>query len=221
MANSAELLRTPEWAAYPHVQQLLDPNWKPSADRLLKEFPFNELLGSGGGLSDNFSLEVLKRLQARGLLLDVGCGLNSQEQSISTPVGKIPTAYGIDPILRFFPQHNFDGRTIAGYAEDMPFKDKTFKITLSLKCVGWYSGSTVQPYWAIREMVRVTDNGGLISIGIGSGGGVGVPQVSFEQNLENVKSNIDLLRGEEIGERIAEVVDFSAAPAPQINLVLA
>lgn len=148
--------------------------------------------------------------------MDVGCGLTANESIRTTPVGAIPNAYGIDPIFSHCWGNMRPGRTIEGYAEDMPFKDEIFSTTLSFKGVGWYADKYFDPYWSIKEMIRVTRSNGLVAISIGSGG-----LVHVEYNLKRVKEEIGRLKEEKDTKgRISEVLDFSDRKTPQINLKL-
>lgn len=225
MAFPGELNRSRELIQHPHVRDLLDPTWNPTPQRLVGGgLSQTQLMGTQAGAFGSLNPELLEWLRPRGLILDVGCGLDSHGGSamgISTPVGHIPNAYGIDPILEYYPGNGLPERTIAGYAEDMPFRDKTFGVVLSTKGLGWYTDSSFDSYWAVREMIRVTQAEGLVSIAIGSGGGAGIERVPFEVNISRIQHVLTRIQNEDFGrERVGKIVDFSDAPAPQINIIV-
>lgn len=223
MSSINERERIAEWDQYPTIESFVDPNWQQRPERLSRKLTGEDLLATAGGVSDAIPPELLQFLRRKGLVLDVGCGLNVQGEKfgVTTPVGQIPNAYGIDPIFAHFRQ-GLPGRTLAAYAEDMPFQDNVFKITMSMKGLGWYAGAAFNPYWAIREMIRVTAPEGLVSIAIGSGGGAGsINRVSFEQNYSQITDAISRIQGEDFGRaKIGQIHDFTAQASPQVNIVL-
>lgn len=80
-----------------------------------------------------------KAIKKYGFGLDVGCGINANltKFGITTPVGLIPNAYGIDSVLEFVSdRHAVKDKTFPAYAEDMPFKDVSFDFSFSSRGVG-------------------------------------------------------------------------------------
>lgn len=200
---------------FPPVRDLVDAGWFLHAERLISP-SLDEIVTKSNGLGIKrpigYPQETLKRL-SEGLLLDVGCGSNFGFGS--TFIDVLPNAYGIDPMLTFPYKFPITGeipkdRVVGGFAEDMPFHDNTFRTTVSLKCVGWYPNVTVNPYWAISEMIRVTENGGLVTIHIG-------------QREENGQIILDaaeeVMRGP-FGDKIAVIKDFTSAQMPQVSIRL-
>lgn len=199
------------------ISDLLDPQWMPSVGRLLTPF-VDEVIKKSHSLGRRdplvFPEITLARLR-EGLLLDVGCGINFGFNN--TLVDLLSNAYGIDPAL-INPEESYimgstppKDRVIGGFVEDMPFRDKLFRWTLSSHCVGWYPNVAVNPYWAIYEMVRVTEDEGLITIFIG-------------QRIENGQIILDAaqkVREGQLGERIAAIKDFTDTEVPQVGIRLA
>lgn len=200
---------------YPPISDLIDPGWLPHPERLLLA-TLDEVVFKSNALGPKTPVQFPDVVLARfseGLLLDVGCG--NIFGVGSTFVDLLPNAYGIDPTLQDSKKYPGHGevprdRVIAGFAEDLPFCDKTFRTTISMKCVGWYPNVTVNPYWAIREMVRVTEDGGLISIFIGQ----------QSRNSQIILDAIQQVKADLLGDRIAAIKDFSDTPSPQVGIRL-
>lgn len=211
-----------KWNEYPDISQLIDPSWKSRPDRhLLKEVTEEVLIGTSAWLThDRFDSSTLHEWREKNLkVLDVCCGHHVlQRKVITTPVGRIPNAYGIDPLLNFYP--GLPGRTLPAYAEDMPFKDDAFDITFSQRGVGWYAGTAINPIYAVEEMIRVTKPGGLVSIFIGEGGGSTTEKATFVQNHERILLAIEQIRLTELGKKIKIVNDFTDKVPAQITIRL-
>jgi hypothetical protein len=144
----------------------------------------------------------------------VGCGVNFGFGN--TLLDFLPNAYGIDPGLLPTTRGYHSGdvpidRVIGGYAENLPFKDKIFRTTISMKSVGWYPNVTLNPFWAVSEMIRVTEDGGLVFIHIG-------------QKQENGSIIVDAVKQVQqglLGKRIDSIHDYSDRPSPQVIVRLA
>lgn len=199
---------------YPSINDLLDPNWSAHPERLLTTSLDEIVLKSNAlGLKTPMFTGALLEHYREGLVLDVGCGINFSTGS--TLVDVLPNAYGIDPALEEVRKYAGIGippkdRVISGFAEDMPFKDKTFRRAVSLKCVGWYPNATVNPYWALNEMVRVTEDGGLVTIMIGQ----------LFQNGQIILDAAQRVKNGPLGHRIAIIKDFVDAPSSQVAIRL-
>lgn len=102
--------------------------------------------------------------------------------------------------------------------------DETFGISISMKMgIGWLAGVVFDPFWSIREMIRVTKPNGLVVVGLGSGGAGGVllkdyrvPGLGYasqEENVRRITGALSRLRDDDLGKkRIATVIDFSDQP---------
>lgn len=181
----------------------------------LGEPTFEELAYSIAGNSGPIPEEYLRAMTRMGLMLDVGCGYQFGETRpgcYCTPVGTLPGAYGIDPML--YTQKGITGKTVAGIAEDMPFRDETFDWTFSSRSVGWYAGSMIDPDWAVAEMVRVTKAGGLVTINLGASG-----RTHAADNIRLIRAAANKMAG--INSRVEKVLDYSSmGSTPQIAISL-
>ena len=83
-------------------------------------------------------------------------------------------------------------RAIKGYAEDMPFKDRSFYWVLSHRSVGWYP-KVINPYWALREMIRVAQE--KINITIGQ---------NVEENSALIQEALEQISSTPEGHRISD-----------------
>jgi hypothetical protein len=201
---------------FPPISEFLIPGWRLDGRRLIQtsiDTLARKSNAAGIKTPVDFPASTLARLST-GFLLDVGCGINFGRGNSLVDV--LPNAYGIDPALftEVSEQHGMGiapkDRVMRGYAEDLPFRDGTFTWTFSLKCVGWYPNVTINPYWAISEMVRVTEDGGLVHIQIG-------------QSTNNRKIILDAANKVTEGplsHRIETIKDFTDQPASQIVIRL-
>ena len=124
------------------------------------------------GWDDGLQTLLLNAQDKHKRILDVGCG----NQGDLLREG--PDIWGVDPnlgTLRF----NGDGkdygkiglavpqRSVAALAEELPFADESFDITLSTKAVGWYPRQ-INTRLALREMLRVTKKkSGYVTFNVG------------------------------------------------------
>lgn len=209
-------MTTPEvFSLYPRIDELTDSKWVAHPERLLISSLDEVIVKSntlGNKTPPSFPPSLLARL-SEGLLLDVGCGINFGLGC--TMVDLLPNAYGIDPAfidLRKYPRIGDPpkDRIIGGYAEDIPFRDKLFRWTLSFKCVGWYPNITVNAYWAISEMVRVTEDGGLVMISIGQ----------KDSNGKTILEAAQKIKEGPLGKRMDSIKDFTSTASPQISIRL-
>jgi len=211
-------MRMPEGASisYPPISDLINPTWIPNNKRLLV-LSIDNVITMSNALEPKrphwFPESTLADLN-KGLLLDVGCGIHFGIDN--TLVDFLPNAYGIDPALLIDLKHRYGmgtppkDKVVGGFSEDMPFNDKLFKWTLSLKCVGWYPNVTINPFWAISEMVRVTEDGGLIMIHIGQS----------NENVQIILEAAQQVKNGPLGKRITSVDDFTFEDFPQVSIRL-
>ncbi len=217
MTTGAEHDRPSEWSIYPGIQKLIDPSWTQHKERLIGgglTTP-SQVLGSFCEPRDMFPSELLNKWRNMGLVLDVGCGINVYGKGpLSTPVGLIPNAYGVDPILGFT-NYELKGRTIPAYTEDLPFYQDSFDHSFSLRGVGWYAGSRFNPYWSLNEMIRVTKPGGFVSILLGS-----TVDATIKNNTQRVQDALDQIKNGTLASKIDRIADYTHAPSPQIAISL-
>jgi len=212
-----------EWFDYPDISKLIDPKWSPHAEKILYPNPDLGHLYKTSALAttDRFDPSVIQGWKSdKKMVLDVSCGHNVlQRDVITTPVGRIPNAYGIDPLLNFFP--GLPGRTIPGYAEDLPFLDSIFDLTFSMRAVGWYADTAIDSKNAVKEMIRVTRPGGLVSIFIGHSGGLdSTEKIDWEENRRRIFLAIDEVKKTDLGKKIKVVYDYTHTTTKQINIKL-
>lgn len=200
---------------YPPIADLLDKEHTPHPERLI--VPPDEIIrssGTGVVYYGRAPFAELSKLANGGLVLDVGCNTHIQRGNPRSIVGNLPNGYGIDPgFFRF--SNPCPERAIAGYAEDMGFIDNCFRLVYSFRAVGYYVGRTINPYWALYEMIRVCVPGGLVNIQMGSGGGT-----DFKLNVKRILEAIEKIKMEPLGKKIGEVLDWSGMKDPQIVIQL-
>jgi|TARA_Y100000310_G_C20482692_1_gene715448 ubiquinone/menaquinone biosynthesis C-methylase UbiE len=137
-------------------------------DRGAYKFTPNVTMGWGNRVQElGFSEGELEKR-----ILDVGCGCSGSFLENGRNI------YGIDPnlgILRQFGDGKNYGsvtiavpeRSIRALADELPFADDSFDITLSTKAVGWYPQS-INFEMAVREMIRVTrKRTGMVMFNVG------------------------------------------------------
>lgn len=217
MSSITETGRSAEWDQYPDIHALIDPAWSPKADRLIHgRLSQNQLMKSSGIPGNRFHIDSLGMWRRAGMVLDVGCGRSVDGKGpLSTPVGFIPNAYGVDPVFEFFPGHGLEGRTIDAYAEDLPFKDNSFDHTFSQRGAGWYAGTYYHPYWSLHEMIRGTRPKGFVGIFLGSGG-----RSLMEVNTDRIQDALKQISAEPLGRKITKVHDYSKHKAALIGITL-
>lgn len=125
-----------------------------------------KILDIGSGKQERFSKE------ARRYNADV-VSLNPALQEESVRQGAKEDMFNNEALLEW------RKKSVAGIAQELPFKDKSFDILTSLYAVPYYIDSHKGKLSALKEMVRVLKDGGKIYIG---------PQVI--ENKQNIKESI-------------------------------
>lgn len=92
---------------------------------------YDELHGEEQRKKNGFILNYVK-IPKDSLVLDVGCG-----SGISSEIVKSSKVIGIDPSIELLKLAKEN--VICAYAEDIPFKDKTFDIVISLTAIQNFS----------------------------------------------------------------------------------
>ena len=158
------------FATHNPIEELIDPSWTPHPDRLLPEYegiatnPKWTGAGKSLDLSRMLHGEIYNPLNT---VLDVGGG-NGAEPFALLP--HFPFYFILDPTVGEIVPPIHPHRAIKGYAEDMPFENQSFHWVLSHRSVGWYP-KVINPYWALREMIRVAQERINITIGQNDGNG--------------------------------------------------
>ena len=146
------------------IEGFVNPDWKPQPERQLPGY--NVLATNPKWTGAGNSLD-LPRMMGKSIfkpkftLLDVGGGNGAEPFS---PLRKFPFYYILDPTVGEVVPPIYPNRAIKGLAEDMPFKDKSFYWVISHRSLGWYP-EVINPYWALREMIRVAQARLNVTIG--------------------------------------------------------
>ncbi len=108
-------------------------------------------------------------------LLEIGCGMNTAldhiDQSVSY-VGIDSEAFCISELSKHYPSQHF----VAGYAENLPFGDRSFDMVFSCQALEMFH----DPRTALTEIMRVAKPGGSIII--------------IAPNFENPFSRVNAIR---------------------------
>lgn len=144
------------WFAINHpIEDFINPKWIPHPKRYSVE---NVSKTNPGSLGSEEIINLAKIVGINGIhdpkirVLDVGGGSGAEPFSLLHQ-GKY--VYIIDPTIGTFGTPIKPHRTWQGYAQDMPFIDKSFFWTISTRSVGWYT-KLIDPFWALHEMIRVS-----------------------------------------------------------------
>jgi len=185
---------SPEWFAVNQpIEDFLDSEWQPHVDRLLPNYDVANTnpkwIGEGTSLDITRLLGTEGRYNSRNTVLSVGGGNGAEPLTI---LRQAPYVYILDPTVGEVTQPIYPHRAIKGYAEDMPFKDKSFWWVISNKAVGWYP-KVINPYWAIREMIRVAQERVNITIG------------QDEENKLLLETTIEKIKDSPEGKRIRKM----------------
>lgn len=131
----------------------------------------------------------LAKVQPGQRALDVGCGPGALTAQLVDRLGP-ESVSAIDPSAPFiaalrdrFPEVDIH----SGTAEDLPFADDSFDVTLAQLVVHFMS----DPIAGLREMARVTRPGGTVGACVWDHGGDRGPLSPFWQAAHDVSSTVD------------------------------